>query len=145
MTAATTQPAPETAIEPAWRTAVHQGRLRNQQQRAIVLRYPDIAKRLTEPPARFTEPRQWSGFIPDYWLPEDKSGRLRPNASPVRAQLAEILMAACERHDAETKATAVGAATHTSTEDGTAAGDTQPTTQPSPAVDAALTPPWRTR
>jgi hypothetical protein len=89
------------AITPAWRTAVHQGQARNRQQREIVLRYPDIAKRLCGPPMSLKEPRQWSGFIPDYWEAEDKLGRVRPNNSPVRAQLFEVFMAACERADAD--------------------------------------------
>ncbi len=85
----------------AWRAAAAQAATRNRHQRALVLRYPDIAKRLTEPPARFADPAQWSGYIPGYWGPEDRTGRVQPNTSPVRGQLAEILQAAAERSDRE--------------------------------------------
>jgi hypothetical protein len=32
--------------------------------RERVLRYPDLAQKLTEPPLRYANPRQWNGFIP---------------------------------------------------------------------------------
>ena len=33
-------------------------------RRGLVLRYPDLAAKLTEPPLRFTSPEHWNGFIP---------------------------------------------------------------------------------
>lgn len=33
-------------------------------RRGLVLRYPDLAAKLTEPPCGFTLPEQWNGFIP---------------------------------------------------------------------------------
>lgn len=69
--------------------------------RELVLRYPDIAKRLTEPPLKLAEPRQWTGYAPGPYLPEDVHGRTRPNPSPVRVQLLEILHAAAERADSQ--------------------------------------------
>lgn len=130
MTTAATEPR---AIAPAWRVAVQQAANRNRHQREIVLRYPAIAKRLTEPPLRLAEPRQWTGYIPGYWEAEDRHGRVRPNLSPIRAQLEAILFAACERADAETQAAL-------------------PAPADMPALEAApeapadeLTPPWRTQ
>lgn len=33
-------------------------------RRGLVLRYPDLAAKLTERPLRFTTPEHWNGFIP---------------------------------------------------------------------------------
>ncbi|MFJ9037922.1 hypothetical protein ACIRF8_15180 [Streptomyces sp. NPDC102406] len=33
-------------------------------RRALVLRYPDLAAKLTESPLRFTAPKHWNGYIP---------------------------------------------------------------------------------
>ncbi|GGV91958.1 hypothetical protein [Streptomyces massasporeus] len=33
-------------------------------RRGLVLRYPDIAAKLTEPPIGFTSPEKWNGYIP---------------------------------------------------------------------------------
>lgn len=33
-------------------------------RRSLVLRYPDLAAKLTEPPLRFTTPEHWNGYIP---------------------------------------------------------------------------------
>lgn len=33
-------------------------------RRGLVLRYPDIAAKLTEPPIGFTTPEKWNGYIP---------------------------------------------------------------------------------
>lgn len=110
----------------AWRAAVAQATTRNRHQRALVLRFPAIAKRLTEPPLRLAEPQQWTGYIPGYWESEDKAGRVRPNTSPIRAQLAEILQAAAEAADQQTPAAPLD-------------------TDPMQGAASGITPPWRTR
>jgi len=66
--------------------------------RDAVLSYPDLAKRLTEPPLDYAEPSQWNGFVP----PEEFNGQ--HNASPRRTALAEIVAEAHAR-DAEGPAT----------------------------------------
>ncbi|MGW0577330.1 hypothetical protein ACWD25_15435 [Streptomyces sp. NPDC002920] len=33
-------------------------------RRALVLRHPDLAERLTQPPLRHTTPEHWNGYIP---------------------------------------------------------------------------------
>ncbi len=33
-------------------------------RRGLVLRYPDLAAKLTEPPIGFTRPEMWNGYIP---------------------------------------------------------------------------------
>lgn len=71
--------------------------------RELVLRYPDLAKRLCDPPLKATSPETWSGFVPGRWLPEDEDGRMRPNTSPIRAQLLAILTEAADRADQDTR------------------------------------------
>lgn len=117
--------APQQTIASAWRLAVRQAAIRNQHQRALVLRFPAIAKRLCEPPLRLAFPHQWTGYIPGYWESEDRHGRVRTNNSPVRAQLAQILQDAAERADAEA---------------GQGAAPTRDAETPE-----QITPPWRTQ
>lgn len=61
-----------------------------QGERAMVLRHPDIAKRLCDPPQRYAQPEQWNGYIPP------ATWREQPNGSPVRRQLLEIVTAAVQ-------------------------------------------------
>lgn len=61
----------------------------NGERRRIVLARPEIAERLTQPPASFARPDCWSGYVAPDRLPDGQ-----PNRSPVRAQIAEILAAA---------------------------------------------------
>jgi len=69
--------------------------------RALVLRYPDLAKQLCEPPYRASRPENWSGYIPGPLASENNRGIVALNTSPVRAQLLTILEAAAERADAD--------------------------------------------
>jgi hypothetical protein len=59
--------------------------------RARVLRYPDLAQKLCEPPLRYARPDQWSGFIPP-----DTCGQ-QLNTSTRRGALAELAQEAYER------------------------------------------------
>lgn len=59
-------------------------------ERARVLRHPDIAKRLCDPPQSYSRPENWSGYVP----PDTWNGRT--NDSPVRKQLLAIVAAAVE-------------------------------------------------
>jgi hypothetical protein len=70
-----------------------------QYQRELILRYPDVAVKLTAPPLSLANPQQWSGYIPGPYHPEDEHGRVRPNRSPVRAQLLALLDEAAHRAD----------------------------------------------
>lgn len=66
---------------------------RNAERRASVLRYPDLAKKLTEEPHCWTKPERWNGYIPPaLW-------NQAPNKSPQRAALL-ALVAEAERRDA---------------------------------------------
>lgn len=56
--------------------------------RELVLRHPDVAKRLTDPPLSYQRPDQWTGYIPG---PE---WRGQANDSIRRAALIDIVMAA---------------------------------------------------
>lgn len=73
----------------------------NEQRRAMVLRYRDVAAKLTGPPLRLKSPDQWTGFVPGPWMPEGNGGSARPNPSPIRAQLMAVLTEAAERADAD--------------------------------------------
>lgn len=69
--------------------------------RALVLRHPDIAARLKEPPYQASRPDVWTGYIPGPLASEDSRGRVAINNSPVRAQLLALVLAAAERDEAE--------------------------------------------
>lgn len=47
------------------------------QRRARVLSYPDLARRLTEPPLDFRRPEDWNGWIPPHALETDACDRCR--------------------------------------------------------------------
>lgn len=111
-------------ITEAWRAALRQADTRNRHQRTLVLRFPDIAKRLCEPPLGLKDPQQWTGYIPGYWDAEGPHGHVRPNTSPIRAQLAEILQTAAAHADQQRAVIALDA-------------------EPMQGVPTAVTPPWR--
>ena len=71
------------------------------QRRELVLRYPDIAAKLCAPPLKHSRPEVWNGSLPGPYLPEGADGRVRPNRSPVRAQLLAVLTEAAARADHE--------------------------------------------
>lgn len=68
------------------------------ERRARVLRYPDLAARLTQRPLEFTHPEKWNGFVPPKTVPTRDDWK--PNDSAVRAALVEICAEALRR-DAE--------------------------------------------
>ena len=78
----------------------HQAAL-NAENRALVLRYPDIAKRLCEPPYGATNPANWTGYIPGALGAENSRGVVSLNISSVRAQLLELVTEAAQRADHE--------------------------------------------
>jgi hypothetical protein len=61
------------------------------ERRALVLRHPDLAQRLTQQPLNFTKPEHWNGAIP----PE--TWREMPNDSPLRPALLELVAEAQQR------------------------------------------------
>lgn len=60
-------------------------------RRAAVLRWPDLAARLTEPPIGHTTPEQWTGYIP----PSHWNGA--PNTAPARPALLNLVAEAERR------------------------------------------------
>lgn len=50
---------------------------RTQARRASVLKHPDLARRLTEPPLGFRTSTDWSGYIPPAADPQDPCDRCR--------------------------------------------------------------------
>lgn len=76
-------------------------RARNTEQRKLVLRYPDIAARLCEPPLNYARPGQWTGYIPPAFDGERPDGAVPMNTSRYRAAFMVILEAAAERADSE--------------------------------------------
>lgn len=69
------------------------------ERRKRVLKYPDLAQRLTERPLSYQRPEQWNGFVPPRTGPPGGLGQ-QPNDSPVRAALVEICAEAKRRDDA---------------------------------------------
>lgn len=63
-------------------------------RRALVLRHPDLAERLTQQPLNFTRPEHWNGAIP----PE--TWREMPNDSPLRPALLQLVAEAEAREAA---------------------------------------------
>lgn len=72
----------------AWDRYTATPRLQNERRRALVLRHPEVARRLTRPPLDYARPEQWTGYIP----PESWNGE--HNDSPRRAALLDIIAAA---------------------------------------------------
>lgn len=54
-------------------------------ERDRVLRHPDIAKRLCDPPLRYSRPEVWNGYVPS------ETWQGRHNDSPQRAALLAII------------------------------------------------------
>ena len=75
----------------------------NKRRRALVLRHPDLAARLCEPPIRHTTPEHWTGYIAPAYDAETYGGGQPLNTSPVRAALVAILAEAEQRAGAERK------------------------------------------
>jgi hypothetical protein len=70
-------------------------RVENERRRRMVLRYPDLAQRLTEKPLQWSAPEKWTGFVE----PETWGGR--PNRSPGRKVLLELIEEAERRAGGE--------------------------------------------
>ena len=70
---------------------------RTAEQRAVVLRFPDIAAKLTEFPMSYARPEQWTGFIPPKWVTAPHGSGWVLNDSPSRAALLAIHAEAVER------------------------------------------------
>ena len=68
-------------------------------RRGMVLRYPDLATKLTEPPLRFASPEHWNGFIPP------ATWNQAMNTAPCRPALL-ALVAEAERRLRQPKGTA---------------------------------------
>lgn len=75
----------------------------NEHRRALVLAYPDLAKRLCDPPYSASRPENWSGYIPGPLGAENSRGVVSMNTSSVRAQLSALVAEAAHRADAEAK------------------------------------------
>jgi hypothetical protein len=85
----------------AWRIAAKAAREQSNEQRKLVLRYPDIAARLCEAPLGYKRPEQWTGYIPPARDAESEMGAVPLNTSRYRTALMDILEAAAERADSE--------------------------------------------
>jgi hypothetical protein len=75
----------------------------NARRRALVLRYPELAAKLTEPPIRHTTPEHWTGYIAPAYDAETYGGGQPINTSPIRAALVAILAEAERLAGAERK------------------------------------------
>lgn len=76
----------------AYKTAKATAAVECAENRRLVLARPHLAKRLTMPPMRYSEPAQWNGWIPPYMVPHG-AGHCR-NDSPQRIRLVAIVRAA---------------------------------------------------
>lgn len=79
------------------------GRAENARRRGLVLRHPDLAERLTQPPIGHTTPEHWTGYIPPAYDAETYGGGQPINTSPARAALVALLAEAEARTTAERK------------------------------------------
>lgn len=96
-----------------WRRSLAASRQESEARRQRVLRYPDLAEQLRQPPLRLSDAGRWSGWIPPARQPEDacsacNGGTSRPacrgrehyarrNSSPIREQLVGISREALAR------------------------------------------------
>ena len=83
------------------RDAANAAHRQTTEQHKLVMRYPDIAARLCNPPLRFKTPSQWHGYVPPAYDREREDGTAPLNTSPFRAALMALLEEAAERADAE--------------------------------------------
>lgn len=67
------------------------GAAENKRRRALVLKYPDLAERLTQPPIRHTTPEHWTGYVPPAHDAYGIGGGQPINTSPVRAALVALV------------------------------------------------------
>jgi len=63
-------------------------------RRGLVLRYPELAAKLTEPPIGFTAPEKWNGYIPPA---TDCTGAM--NTARCRPALLALVAEAERRHN----------------------------------------------
>lgn len=81
-----------------WQQAVTAAKQEAKQRRERVLRYPDIAAKLTHPPLNLANPTMWNGYIPPRTLPSnDDNPYDEANQSPIRQQLVAIAADALRR------------------------------------------------
>lgn len=89
-------------LGPYLRQATEAAHAENERRRRLVLRFPDLAVRLTQPPIGHATPEHWTGYIP----PETTcTGAI--NDSPARPALLALVAEAearagqtVQRHDA---------------------------------------------
>lgn len=84
-----------------WQSAAKLALEERQENRRLVLAYPDIAAKLCAPPIGYARPEQWTGYIPPRFDAERIDGVTPINTTPRRTALLELLEAAAERYDAE--------------------------------------------
>ncbi|MFF5404576.1 hypothetical protein ACFY8K_16955 [Streptomyces misionensis] len=72
----------------------------NARRRALVLKHPDLAERLTQPPINHITPQHWTGYVPPAHDPENYGGGRPINTSPIRAALAALVEEAERRASA---------------------------------------------
>lgn len=83
---------------PPWKQAITAAKRDAKARRERVLRYPDIAAKLTQPPLNLADPTMWNGYIPPRTLPgRDDEPYDKSNDSPVRQQLVAIAAEALQR------------------------------------------------
>lgn len=75
----------------------------NTRRRSLVLRYRELAAKLTESPIWHTTPEHWTGYIAPAYDAETYGGGQPINTSPVRAALVAILAEAERLAGAERK------------------------------------------
>jgi hypothetical protein len=104
------QDVPELRAQGDLITFIKQGiaaaRAENARRRALVLRYPDLAERLIEPPLRHTTPEHWTGYVPPASDAPSLGGAEPINHSPARKALAAIVAEAEHRAATGQKASA---------------------------------------
>lgn len=68
-----------------------------ERNRTRVLAFPDLAARLTGPTIGLDRPEQWNGYIPPRFDSPAIDGTQKPNNSPRRAVLVDLMRAVEER------------------------------------------------
>lgn len=82
-------------VDDAFAAGIRQAKHR----RARVLAHPDLAALLCEPPYSLPTPEMWNGYVAPAQIPMFRHPEWKPNDSPIRKQVMEILFLVAAREE----------------------------------------------
>ena len=88
-------------IQAEYAAAAARSKTASQARRDRVLRWPDLAKQLCEPPLNYRRPQDWNGWVPPRTVAYVDHNYAPANDSPWRAALVTICAEALRRDETE--------------------------------------------